>query len=148
VDDVISRLRSFIDAAFEADTDECILWPFAVRQSSGYAAYSFALEGKKFNVDAHRHVCARKHGPAPPGHEASHKCGKKLCINPRHLRWATKRYNMEDAKKHGTLRGGGRYRQRFFRKEIAEIKASPESHIALGRRYEVDASYIGRLRRG
>lgn len=81
------------------------------------------------------------------GDEAAHSCGNKTCINPRHLRWADHASNMEDAKAHGTLRGGGRYRQRIFADDIAFIVASPKSLLELASIYDTDVAYIGRLRR-
>lgn len=142
------RHIDFIREAATVDHDDCIAWPFAVRQSSGYGAHSVFAEGKSRNVDAHVHVCEMVHGPRPTrAHEAAHSCGHKLCCNGRHLRWATRLENMADAKSHGTLRGGGRHRQRFFKAEVAEICASNSSILDLARQFDTDASYISRLRR-
>lgn len=137
----------FIDYAISADTNDCIIWPFAVRQSSGYGAHSVRSKGEKTNYDVHRYVCCQAHGPAPKGLEAAHKCGQKLCINPRHLYWATPSKNMQDALEHGVLRGGGRYRQRIFDLERAEIAASKESLAVLAARYKIPRTYAGFLRR-
>ncbi len=79
--------------------------------------------------------------------QAAHRCGNKLCVNPSHLYWADPKTNMADAKAHGTLVGGGRYRQRLFAKEIQEIVTSKESLISIGARYGMDPSYIGKVRR-
>jgi hypothetical protein len=144
----MSLREAFIDAAMQQDTDECILWPFAVRKSSGYGAHSFYFEGKNTNIDVHRYVCARVNGPARKGEEAAHSCGQKLCINRRHIRWATHLENMNDAKAHQTLKGGGRGRQRFFAAELRDLRTSGASHIALGAKYGVEPAYIGKLRRG
>lgn len=138
--------EDFITAALASGTDHCILWPFAVRKSSGYGAHNYRAKGRKVSCDAHRHTCQKAHGDRPDM-EASHRCGNKLCINPRHLYWATHFANMADAKRHGRLRGGGRWRQRFFAAQIAQIAASNDSYVALARAYDTDAAYIGRLRR-
>lgn len=138
----------FIADAIASNTEACILWPYAVRKSSGYGAYDERREDKRYSVDVHRYVCRIAHGePADPGHQAAHWCGNKLCINPKHLHWATPLENMQDAKEHGTLRGGGRYRQRFFDREIAEIVSSEESLISLAKRFNSEPAYIGRIRR-
>ena len=79
--------------------------------------------------------------------QAAHKCGNKLCINPAHLYWGSALKNMADAKSHGTLRGGGRWRQRLFDNEISEIANSSDSLIALGQKFGMDPSYIGKVRR-
>lgn len=142
-----SRRDQLIAKALASKTGECINWPFAVRKSSGYPAHSPIIDGCKKNVDAHRYVCELAHGAALGGRHAAHKCGNKLCINPRHVVWATPKENMDDAKRHGTLRGGGRYRQRFHQPEIEKICTSRESLIALAKAYDADPAYIGRLRR-
>lgn len=120
------------------------MWPFAVRKSSGYGAYE--APGRK-NGDVHRYVCAIAHGPADAGMQAAHRCGVKLCVNPNHLYWADPLTNMADAKSHGTLRGGGRWRQRLFDEEISEIVNSTESLIAIGARFGMAPAYIGKIRR-
>jgi hypothetical protein len=142
------KRTQFISGAISSSTDECIMWPYAVRKSSGYGAYDELREDKRYSVDVHRYVCRSVNGEPPSsGHQAAHRCGNKLCINPKHLHWATPLENMRDAKEHGTLRGGGRYRQRFFDREIAEIMSSGESLITLAKRFNSEAAYIGRIRR-
>lgn len=120
-----------------------MIWPFAVRKSNGYAAHSV---GRK-NIDAHRYVCTLANGEPEVGLQAAHRCGNKLCVNPAHLYWGDALSNMADAKAHGTMLGGGRYRQRLFDKDIQDILASKESLISLGAHYGMDPSYIGKVRR-
>jgi hypothetical protein len=144
----MSKRIDFIDDALASNTDDCLVWPFAVRKSSGYGAHSGLKNGKKLNYDVHRFVCKEAHGSAPNGlPEAAHTCGNKLCINPRHLYWASHKQNMDDAKKHGTIRGGGRHRQRIFADDVAFIANSDLSLIQLAEKFQTSASYIGRLRR-
>lgn len=142
------RRRDFIAKALELDTQECILWPYAVRKSSGYGALGFKFEGRTVNIDAHRHVCILAHGPAPKDHEVGHRCGQKLCINPKHLRWVSHLRNMKDAIEQGNMRGGGRYRQRIFARDLADIRASEASHVVVAAQYGLEPAYVGRLRRG
>ena len=139
--------EQFIADALDTSTDDCIMWPFAVRQSSGYGAHSTRRPGMKRNWDAHRYVCEQAHGQPPENHEAAHRCGNKLCINPQHLYWSTRHRNMQDAVEHGVMRGGGRYRQRIFENERAEIAASKESLAVLAERYSIPRTYAGFLRR-
>ena len=124
------------------------MWPFAVRKSSGYGAHSPLVDGAKRNVDAHRYVCERAYGAAPTAqHQAAHSCGMKLCVNPRHLRWALPLDNMADAIAAGTLRGGGRYRQRLFAAQVEYIKGCGKSLIQLGVELGMEPAHIGRVRR-
>lgn len=143
----MSKREQFIGAALSSDIDGCILWPFAVRKSSGYGAHNTPSPAKK-SVDAHRYVCEMAHGVAPTErHQAAHECGNKLCVNPKHLSWSLPVENMADAIRHGTLRGGGRYRQRLFEAQIADICSSTDSLLRLAEKYDSDVSYIGRVRR-
>lgn len=144
--DAVKR-NDFIAATLSTSTECCVLWPYAVRKSSGYGAYSRKIAGRVENWDAHRFVCVSAHGQPAPRQEAAHSCGNKLCVNPAHLSWASHAENMGDAKRHGRLRGGGRYRQRFFADDVAAIRASGESYSALADRYGTDVAYIGRIRR-
>jgi len=144
---VFSRRKQYLDAVISRETDECTIWPFAVRKSNGYGAFDISEKGIKINFEVHRWVCLQVHGEAPYEHEAAHKCGNKLCVNPKHIYWATRLTNMQDVKDHGTSRGGGRYRQKIFQADIEAICASKESHVTVAAKYGVEPAYIGRLRR-
>lgn len=147
----MSKRAAFLQAALSGDSSECVLWPFAVRASSGYGAHSIPLGKRdvKRSVDAHAYVCEMANGPRPSAsHQAAHSCGNKLCCNPKHLRWATPRENMADAIAHGSLKGGGRYRQRLTSADVETIRSSARSLISLGREFGLDPAYIGKVRRG
>lgn len=99
----ISARREFIRMALLSETDDCILWPFAIRKGTKYGHYSEMLNYKQYNFYIHNYICKLVHGDRPEGCEAAHSCGNALCINHRHLRWATHCDNMQDAVRHGTM---------------------------------------------
>lgn len=81
------------------DVDDCLIWPYA-RDPSGYGVL-----GTKPKSMAHRAMCIMKYGAPPsPHHEAAHSCGHGHlgCVNPKHLRWATRKENAADRVIHGT----------------------------------------------
>lgn len=76
---------------------DCLIWPFA-RYQTGYAKMAKEIPC--------RMMCRFAHGPAPTSaHEVAHSCGKghEGCVNPIHLRWATRKQNHADKHIHGTM---------------------------------------------
>ena len=58
----------------------------------------------------HRVICEAVHGPAPLDKpQAAHRCGNKLCVNPRHVRWKSQKENEEDKLTHGRDNRGERH---------------------------------------
>lgn len=84
------------EVAFAYSGNDCLIWPFAPA-GNGYALVARKGTNKKDYV--HRLVCEHRHGPPPTQrHEAAHSCGNGHlgCVNPDHLRWATRTENMRD----------------------------------------------------
>lgn len=92
---------AFLEAAIlTKKSKECIFWPYN-RNHQGRAQITIDGQGRY----AHRVVCTRVHGEPPfPKAEAAHSCGNGHlgCINPHHLRWATRVENSADMVAHGT----------------------------------------------
>ena len=111
--------------------DDCILWPFA-KGPHGYGGVRVDGVDRRVN----RLVCEKVHGTAPSSkHQAAHSCGNRLCINPNHLRWATRSENENDKLEHGTSNRGQRNGQaKLTHDDILEIRslsgALPQSEIA------------------
>jgi hypothetical protein len=86
------------------ETDDCVLWPYA---QNGHR-YGIVQIGKRLWL-THRLSCIMTYGPPPfLKAEAAHNCGVSLCLNPRHLRWATHKDNQADRVGHGTSNRGER----------------------------------------
>lgn len=85
--------RDWLVAQLDVETDDCIIWPFGTNGAYGVVC----------NKLAHREMCILAHG-APPTrlYQAAHKCGRTLCVNKKHLRWATPAQNQQDSFAHGT----------------------------------------------
>ena len=93
-----------VNEALSSNTDDCIPWTLSVT-AFGYGEMRY----KNKTTRSHRVVCELYHGTPPfPRADAAHTCGNKLCINPRHIRWATRSENETDKIAHGRSNRGER----------------------------------------
>lgn len=78
--------------------DDCLIWPYA--RARGYGMVT--IDGAQ--RVASNYMCELVHGHAPTAkHECAHSCGNGGlgCVNPNHLRWATRAENHQDMYIHG-----------------------------------------------
>lgn len=93
---------AYIEKALAIPTNECLVWPFA-RNRGGYGV----LSNPSGSEIVSRIVCEMVNGPAPEPsdeYDAAHSCDNPPCFNPRHLRWATREENMQEAAAKGRTR--------------------------------------------
>jgi hypothetical protein len=125
----------------DASPDACLVWPFSPAQ--GYCSVWF--NGRTHR--AHRLVCTWAHGDAPfADAEAAHSCGEKRCVNPHHLRWATRVENEHDKFDHGTANVGQRHGMAKLTArqvaEIRELRAAGHSRADVSARFGIGPEYV------
>lgn len=129
--------------------EECLTWPFG-DNSHGYGVYHSA--GK--TIAAHIYVCAKVHGERPSrDYEAAHSCGNGhlACVNPRHLRWATRSQNQLDRRTHGTVLAGERNpRAKLSEDNVIAIRAlcGKRSQREIAIMFGVSQMIISKISRG
>jgi hypothetical protein len=130
-------LRFLHEVAFGYEGDDCLLWPFG-KSNNGYGTIHVVAVGehRQRKHFVHRLVCEHVHGPAPKNADAAHSCGNRDCINPLHLRWASRTENMDDARAHGTILG---LRAKLTPADIPSIRAA----LATGRSVASIAAEFG-----
>lgn len=135
----------------EHSSDECLEWPFA-KHPEGYAQARDIEVGR--GVNAHRIMCTLAHGPCPEDKdEVAHSCGNGHlgCMNPKHLRWATRSENCNDRTLHGTQNRGERCGMaKLNRDQVREIRGLKGSISAaeLAARYCVSSTTIYSIHSG
>lgn len=68
---------------------DCVVWRKGLK--NGYGLFSPA--GSRTQVYAHRYAYELEHGPIPEGMIVDHTCWNRACVNPDHLRLATRQQN-------------------------------------------------------
>lgn len=139
---------AFVAEAATSATDECIIWPYFVGKN-GYG--KVAIGGRSRYV--HRVVLERAIGPAPaPGMLAAHApliCHTRTCVNPRHLRWATPKQNMDDRLIDDTHHRGERHHGvKLTAVQVLAIFRDGRTHAAIAAEYGVTPSNVTMIKQG
>jgi hypothetical protein len=88
----------FFDYVDRGDEDEC--WPWRGGTKNGYGYFHPRDESAPNGFGttrAYRWSYQHFVGPIPAGHDVHHVCYNRLCVNPKHLRAATRRANVLDS---------------------------------------------------
>ena len=141
--------KAWLDASLGSVTDDCLIWPFT-RTKSGYPRLWHG--GRMY--PAYRLVCEMAHGEPPtPAHQAAHSCGRGRdgCVNPNHLRWATRAENERDKIVHGTVpRGEKNAMAKLTGEDVATIRevAPFATQASLCRHYGISSAQMSRIING
>jgi hypothetical protein len=83
--------------------EDCLYWPFGTA-SHGYGSLGYNSK----NYTAPAFMCETAYGPRGEGQVVRHLCGRKACVNPKHLTWGTPHENMQDRVRHDAHKRGER----------------------------------------
>lgn len=134
--------RAFLEEAIKFEGDECLFWNFGQR-GKGYG--EIWLDGKIRG--AHIIVCEAVYGPKPEGYEVAHSCGNRLCVAPRHLRWATRSQNHADKLLHDTHHRGERHPSvKITEEDVFDIRKSKETYRVIAARYGISETQVYNIR--
>ncbi|MGH1490558.1 MAG: hypothetical protein ACRBK7_14405 [Acidimicrobiales bacterium] len=130
---------AFARTALDWDSDECLVWPYKTNEGYG----RMTVNGQA--VYAHRWVLEQTVGPPPdPSDDAAHApkvCHNRACINPRHLRWASRKSNADDMDLDGTRPRGEKHGvSRLTEAQVIEALKGERSAASMKRlaaRYDV-----------
>ena len=87
-------------------------------------------------------------GSRPKDADACHINGVRTDARLENLRWDTRKENVKDALRHGTIgRGGKHHAAKLTDAQMQAIRSSQERGIDLARRYGVSPATISRIRR-
>jgi hypothetical protein len=127
-----------------AGSEEC--WPWTgYKDGHGYGQINW----KRWPFAVHRLVCVLHHGlPPDQSMEACHRCNTPPCINPSHLYWGTRKQNVADARKAGTITRGSRmWSAKLKEEDAAFIYSSTIPAKQAATMFKVSLSLIYYIRR-
>lgn len=130
-----NRYQEFL-ALQARDTDECVAWPYSKSRTFGVV---HDPNSPTTLTLTHLLSCTMAHGEPPtPKHQAAHSCHNPLCLNPRHLRWATKAEIRQASVLAGTSCGS-----KLTPADVRAIRSHPTANReATARRYGVSQPTI------
>lgn len=124
----------------------CWLWTGAL-STKGYG--SIRRDGRTRTASVLSYQMHR--GEIPFGLCVLHRCDIPSCVNPEHLFLGTQKENVEDRDRKGRgapgLRGEMHPSAKLTAEDVAKIRSSAESSVALGRLYGVSKTQILRIRK-
>ena len=125
--------------------DESGCWIWIAGCVDGYGR--FHIDRKP--IQAHRASYLLNKGHIPPGLLVCHSCDKPKCVNPEHLFLGSNRENSADmVSKKRQAKGEKHGMHKLTEQQAIAIKASAGTQLEVSKRFGVDRSLVGYIRRG
>lgn len=134
---------TFVEQAAEFEGPGCLLWPYTTTGIPERPYGTIMYKGKRWA--AHRLILTLAVGPAPfPKADAAHApgvCHNARCVNPQHLRWATRAENLADRAIDGTAPKGMRNpASKLDDDKVRAIRADPRSAAMIAKDYDISTN--------
>lgn len=116
-----------------------------------YLMVSLQRNGKSIGKKVHTLILNAFSGPKPDRYEARHLDGNCLNNKPDNLKWGTRRENVDDKKRHGTITIGElNGRSKLTKEQVIEIRnlAGIFSTYVLAKKYGVGQTTISAIHTG
>lgn len=128
---------------YEAITETgCWIWMGSISRN-GYGQ----IEENGKNLRPHRVSYSLNNGVIPKGNIIMHACDVPACINPDHLVSGTQKQNMADmVRKRRSLFGERAVKSILTEQQVLNIRLSRENNTALGKKYGVDRTTVGKIK--
>lgn len=91
--------KFWVDAGGRPNGDDCLIWPLANNGAAG----DFVPIGRKRAVSARRYSATISIRPPFKNEIAVVKCGKLLCVNPKHIGWTTRSVRLKKSSADGLM---------------------------------------------
>lgn len=140
--------KRFLAALCSDPPDECVIWPFSTKPC-GYGELRHLGRSRL----AHRVSWELFHGRTmPEDMDAAHSplvCHNRACVNPLHIREATRSENQRDRDLDGTHnRGERQHCSKLTADKVRLIRSDKRKTFVIARDYAVSWSAIDDIRRG
>jgi hypothetical protein len=144
---VTETVMDWLDrSASSWDSEDCLVFPFSIG-SHGYGQFN---DGSRCPSLAHRYVCLKFHGiPSRSTMHAAHSCGNKTCVNPKHIRWASRSENEGDKKQHGRDNAGQRHgMSKLTAETVSAIRSAPGFQKDIAAQFGISRQHVSDIKGG
>lgn len=126
-------------------TETCWEW---TGTKNGFG-YGIALLPGEKRIRAHRYAYEKLVGKIPSGLVLMHSCDNPACVNPEHLKPATRTENNRDAvKKRRHAFGEKNGHAKLTSYQVAAIKSDPRKQRVIAKEYGIHQSHVSTIKSG
>lgn len=147
----MGEAQAFVSRAFRYNSDECLIWPYACRETKGIRSPCFGHGGKIVSV--RRHLMDRFKSDVAPTEFIIMSCENNLCVNRKHFIVASRKDIAQKMIAKGKFvlapRQSGNINWQSVTPEIAQMIFEAKGiQREIGQRFGVTQSCVSLIKRG